>query len=122
MDLSKAYDIRKWSFIYLALREASIPENLCALIMACITSVQTNVLWNGSRSDFFHPKRGLRQGDPLSPYIFVICMNKLSHLISHEVVIGRWKSLRAGSQGPSISHLMFSNDLLLFGQTSTSQM
>lgn len=85
VDLAKSYDRLKWSFIHLVLLEAKIPEKLVSIIMTCITSVQTNVMWNGNRSPFFNPQRGIRQGDPLSPYIFVLCMDKLSHLISHEV-------------------------------------
>lgn len=53
--------------------------------MQCVTTVNTNVLWNGRRSDCFAPQRGIRQGDPMSPYLFVLCMDKLTHLIEEEV-------------------------------------
>jgi hypothetical protein len=49
-------------------------------------------------------------------------MDKLSHLISHAVDEGRWKTMRAGRNGPLVSHLMFADDLLLFGEASTNQM
>ncbi|MCH82717.1 putative ribonuclease H protein, partial [Trifolium medium] len=92
------------------------------VIMHSVTSVETNVKWHGARADYFRPQRGIRQGDPISPYIFVLCMYKLSHLITQAVEEGRWKTLRAGRNGPMVSHLMFADDLLLFGEANDRQM
>lgn len=50
-----------------------------------VTSVETNIKWNGVKFEYFILHRGIRQGDPISPYIFVLCLDKLSHLISHVV-------------------------------------
>jgi hypothetical protein len=98
-----------------------LPENVINLIMHMVTSVETNVKWNGARADYFRPQRGIRQSDPISPYLFAMCIDKLSHLISHEVNIGDWKALRAGRGGPLVSHLMFADDLLLFGEATENQ-
>lgn len=122
VDLAKAYDMLKWSFIKEVLIEVGLPVPLISFVMQCLTSVKTNVLWNGSRSEFFMSERGIRQGDPMSPYIFVLCMDKLSHLISHAVDNGRWKPMRAGRNGPMVSHLMFAADLLLFGKASVEHL
>lgn len=122
VDLSKAYDKLKWSFIWKILDEIGLPENVVHIIMSSITSVKTNVKWNGVRSDFFSPQRGIRQGEPISPYLFVLCMDKLSHLISQCVEEGSWIGLKAGRNGPIISHMMFADDLLLFGQANMEQM
>jgi hypothetical protein len=81
--------------------------------MEGVTSVQTNVKWNGVRADFFKTQRGIRQGDPMSPYLFVLCMeDMLSHIISEAVYDGDW----------IVSHLMFADDLLLFDQATGRQM
>ncbi|KAK2417953.1 hypothetical protein QL285_040194 [Trifolium repens] len=122
VDLSKAYDRLSWEFIYQVLLEIKIPDEMINVIMHCVTSVKSNVLWNGSRSDFFTPQCGVRQGDPMSPYLFVLCMDKLSHLIAEAIEEGRWKPMRAGKNGPPISHLMFVDDLLLFGQATGENM
>lgn len=90
VDLAKPLDRLRWSFIYGILVEISFPQVLINFIMNRVSSVKTNVSWNGSRSEFFSPIRGVRQGDPLSPYFFVLCMDKLFHLISHQVDIGVW--------------------------------
>jgi ribonuclease HI len=122
VDLSKAYDRLNWDFIKKVLTEVNLPNEMINVIMSCITSVQSNVLWNGSRSEFFTPHCGVRQGDPMSPYLFVLCMDKLTHLIAEAVENGKWKPMRAGRSGPSISHLMFADDLLLFGQAVDENM
>jgi ribonuclease HI len=90
--------------------------------MHSITSVETNVKWNGARGNFFRPQRGIRQGDPISPYLFVMCIDKLSHLIIQAVNEGKWKAPKAGKHGPIVSHLMFADDLLLFGEATEEQM
>ncbi|WJX78916.1 hypothetical protein P8452_62093 [Trifolium repens] len=79
-------------------------------------------MWHGSRSDFFTTGRGIRQGDPMSPYIFVLCMDKLTHLIAESVDSGNWHPLKAGRSGPPISHLMFADDLFLFGKATDMNM
>lgn len=122
VDLARAYDRLSWDFIHGVLLEIGLLVIMIDLIMECISSVKTNVIWGGSRSVFFSPTRGIRQGDPVSPYIFVLCMDKLSHLIMEAVEEGSWHPLKAGKNGPLISHLMFADDLLLFGQATRSEM
>jgi hypothetical protein len=104
------------------LAEIKLPEKMINIIMHSITSVETNVKWHGARAEYFRPQRGIRQGDPISPYLFVLCMDKLSHLICHAVEEGRWKTLRAGRNGLVVSHLMFADNLLLFGEATGRQM
>lgn len=55
------------------------------LIMHAVSSVEANMNLNDARNSFFLPQRGIRQGDPISPYLFVLCMDKLSHFIEQEV-------------------------------------
>jgi hypothetical protein len=122
VDLAKAYDKLSWNFIHMTLREVGIPVEMINVIMYSVRTVNTNVRWNDTRSEYFAPKKGLRQGDPISPYLFVICMDKLSHLICEAVEKGDWTAMKAGRNGPMVSHQMFADDLLLFGQATTSQM
>lgn len=58
VDLTKAYDMLRWSCIHDVLREIGLPVDLIRFIMTCISFVQTNVLWNGARSPYFSPQRG----------------------------------------------------------------
>ena len=72
-------------------------------------------------TEMFQPTRGIRQGDPLSPYVFVACMERLSHIIDAECQLGRWKPLQASRGGPQISHLMFADDVVLFAEGTVEQ-
>ncbi|KAL4321960.1 hypothetical protein AHAS_Ahas14G0162700 [Arachis hypogaea] len=84
-------------------------------------SSSLSLMWNGNRLDDFQPNRGLRQGDPMSPYLFVICMERLSCLIARQMEVGRWKSVTVSRGGPVISHLLFADDLILFCKAKKSQ-
>lgn len=79
------------------------------------------MILNGDLSKAFSADRGVRQGGPLSPYIFVLCIEKLSHLIQTSAEIGQWKPIKSSQHGPLVSHLFFANDLILFAEASTSQ-
>lgn len=78
-DLAKAYDRVQWAFIEDMLRVAGFPPKLCEFIMQCTTSAVIHVHLNGHPSWEFTPERGIRQGDPLSLYIFSLCMERLFH-------------------------------------------
>ncbi|KAM2052768.1 hypothetical protein ACFX1T_002484 [Malus domestica] len=94
IDLSKAYDRLSWGFIAYVLSEIGIDRSLLQLILSCISSVSFRAIVNGELSDAFQPGCGIRQGDPFSPYLFVIYMEKLNHLITHEVNKKRWKPVK----------------------------
>nr|KYP49326.1 LINE-1 reverse transcriptase isogeny [Cajanus cajan] len=85
-----------------------------------VTSAKLSLLWNGECLESFSPKRGLRQGDPLSPYLFVLCMERLGHIIQEQVSAGVWAPLKLGSDGPPLSHLFFADDVLLFSKATPS--
>ena len=84
IDLEKAYDKLKWSFIRDMLFRANPPMDLIEVIMSCVSTVSTSILVNGEAFDPFYPSRGIRQGDPLSPYLFILRMDFLGQLIEEK--------------------------------------
>lgn len=121
VDLEKAYDRLSWEFINETLSEARIPPELIQVIMACITSTSMRVLWKGETTDTFIPSRGICQGDPLSPYIFVLCIEHLSHGILNAVDAGKWRPITLARNGILLSHLFFADNLLLLTEASAEQ-
>lgn len=96
-------------------------EQLIRIVMSCLASSRLSVLWNEKCLEEFKPERGLRQGDPLSLYLFVLCMEVLGGHIKTALEGCKWKTCVASKGGPKISHLFFVDDLLLFGETSKKQ-
>lgn len=77
LDMAKAYDCVEWSFLLDMMRALGFPHDFCNRIEVCITAVTYIVLINGSSTGFIQPKRGLRQGDPMSHFLFLICVEGL---------------------------------------------
>lgn len=75
--LEKAYDRLKWSFMEETLHDVGLPEGLIGVIMRLVRSDSCRLLWNGEATNAIQPSRGLRQECPLSPYLFVMYMEKL---------------------------------------------
>lgn len=113
LDLEKAFDRLEWSFIYKMLNYFKFRPAISALTLNCITSSRISILVNDSMTEYFSPSRGIRQGCPLSPCIFILCMEMFSRLISHQVDICQWDPIHLSPRDTSISHLFFADDLTL---------
>nr|KYP46734.1 Retrovirus-related Pol polyprotein LINE-1 [Cajanus cajan] len=121
IDFEKAYDRLKWSFVKDTLMDIGLPLHFVDIVWACITSPRFRMLWNGEALEEFKPTRGIRQGDPLSPYLFVLCMERLFHLITAAIETHHWKPVKLSRDGPPLSHLAFADDLVLFAEASLDQ-
>ncbi|KAL8143636.1 hypothetical protein V2J09_016668 [Rumex salicifolius] len=114
VDLAKVYDRVKWEFLRSVLHQAGLPTHLVEVIMLFQTRGAMNILWNGAQAHSLMPLRGIRQGDPLSPYLFVLCMVRLFLIIQGAVECGHWNPVTIGNV--QLLHLFFVDDLVLFPQ------
>ena len=99
VDLEKAYDKIERSFIRKVLINDNLPHKLVDLIMSCISSVSTSILFNRGNVDPIFPSRGIRQGNLLSSYLFILCLEVLGHIIEENAVKGDGFLLKAPTIG-----------------------
>jgi hypothetical protein len=113
IDLSKAFDRVNWSYIRLLLTHLGFEVPFIKWIMACITSVSFAVLINGAASPFFTSEKGLRQGCPLSPLLFLLVAEGLSRAILNAVRTGEFHGIQI-TTSQRLTHLLFVDDILIF--------
>lgn len=121
LDMSKVYDRVEWLFLERIILKLGFAKEWVDKIMMCVTTVSYSFNINGDRVGRVIPDRGLRQGDSLSPYLFLFCAEGLSHLIQraeHSKQISKF-SLSKG--GPPITRLFFANDSILFFKATAQE-
>ena len=114
LDMSKAFDRVEWAFIEKVMRKMRFNENWIMLVMKCFSSVSYSVIINGTMYGNIIPSRGLRQGDPLSPYLFLLCAEGLSALINDATRNNQLNGISICRGAPKVSHLFFADDSLFF--------
>ncbi|KAL0378749.1 UNVERIFIED_CONTAM: Retrovirus-related Pol polyprotein from type-1 retrotransposable element R2 [Sesamum radiatum] len=119
LDVSKAYDRVEWRILESVLLRLGFHHKFVHLTMSCVTTVSFSFLLNGEQFGFIRPRRGLRQGDPLSPYLFLFCAEAFSGLIRKAEVEGRIRGVAVSRRASPISHLLFADDTLIFCEAST---
>ena len=116
LDISKAYDPVDWRYLRWMMMKMNFPSQLVELTLKCVESVSFRVLLNDTPTCPFVPSRGLRQGDLLSPFLFVICIEGFSTLLRKATKDGMIKRLKIGREAPEMTHLFFADDSLLLIQ------
>eukprot|EP00253_Pinus_taeda_P022503 PITA_22503 len=114
LDLSKAFDSLSWNYMEKILLAFGFNASWVHWIMSLLTSSFFSVLINGIPSETFHPSRGIRQGDPLSPFLFIIAAEGLGRSVKHAQQANRLKGLSFHNT-PVATHQQFVDDTMLYG-------
>ncbi|OMO94054.1 reverse transcriptase [Corchorus capsularis] len=110
----EAYDRVEWDFLHALLLKLGYNSIWTDWILECVRCVSYTIVINGKSSRMILPSRGLRQGDPLSPYLFLLVIDALSRLIQVGMDTGYIEGLKLAINCPEISHLLFADDSLFF--------
>ena len=114
LDVSKAYDWVEWAFLKGIMTKLGFPEVWIERVMCCVSTPSFSIQINGKSYGHIIPSRRLRQGDPLSLYLFLLCAEGFSSLLARAEAENKLHGVSICRRAPSISHLLFADDSLLF--------
>jgi len=116
LDIEKAYDHVNWDILFYVMKRMGFGERWIGWIRHCISSASYAVLVNGSPTEFFSASRGIRQGNPLSPLLFLLVMEVFTRMIEAASTAGLIFRFSLGPMNAtmSISHLLFADDTSYF--------
>ncbi|KAL9671160.1 hypothetical protein QQ045_008726 [Rhodiola kirilowii] len=114
LDMSKAYERVEWPFLEKLMLKMGFAERWMDRVMRCVKSVSYQVRVNGNVSGVIKPGRGLRQGDPLSPYLFLLCTEVLNAKLWLGEIRGQISEVRICRRASVVTHLLFADDSIFF--------
>ncbi|XP_072056255.1 secreted RxLR effector protein 78-like [Arachis hypogaea] len=112
--MNKAYDRLEWDFFEKVLMKLDFAEKWVELVIKCVRSAHYRVKGNGELSKRIKPQRGLRQGDPLSPYLFILAAEMFTILMQEAQEKGYITGLKIAPTAPVLTHLLFADDCIIF--------
>ncbi|KAJ9543812.1 hypothetical protein OSB04_023519 [Centaurea solstitialis] len=116
VDFEKAYDSVNWNFLLDVLKSMGFGVKWCNWIRACLRSSRISVLVNGSPTEEFTMEKGIRQGDPLAPFLFLVVAEGLHIMVEEAKEKGLYKGLKVGNKEVVLSHLQYADDAIFFGE------
>ena len=114
LDMNKAYNRVEWTFLEKIMRKLGFNEKWIILMMLCVSIVSYSILINGTPNGYIRPTRGIRQGDPISQFLFLICLEGLHGLLTQSAMRGDIHGFSISRRSPTLTNLLFANDSLLF--------
>lgn len=120
-DMLKAYDRIEWCFIEKLLEKMRFDNTWIWWTMKCVKMVTYTILLNGHTHGFIKPGRGIRQGDLMSHFLFILCAEALVHILNKAEAACRLNGIQLSVNGPSVYHLLFTDDSLLMCQTTVGE-
>ena len=121
LDISKAYDQVEWQFLQSVMEKMGFLVTWIERVKSCVTTPSFSILVNGKAYGMIHPTRGIRQGDLLLPYLFLLCAKGFTALLAQAESKGRIKGVSIYRSAPKVTNLMFADDSLLFCQATQAE-
>lgn len=118
LDMSKAYNRVEWEFVILMLQKIGLKDSWIQKIRMCIETVSYFVTLNGDVGETFLPTRGLRQGDPLNPYQFLVCDEDYPLFFDRRLLTKVLRGYRINKYAPLATHFFLVDDSLIFGEST----
>ena len=118
LDMSKAYDRIEWIYLEFLMKWIGFDDRWVALVMEWITTISYSILINGEPSQVIQPSGGIRQGDLLSHYLFLLCTEGLHSLMCQASEFGQIWGVSICKKGPRLTYLFFANNSLVFYKSS----
>lgn len=121
VDVSKAYDRLEWSFVESMLHKFGFHTDWISRIMTCVTTVSYSFLRKGEVFGDINLKRGIRQGDHISPYLYILCAEGFLAIIRNYEANGLLHGCKIARGAPSVSHHLYADDCYFFFRASNSE-
>lgn len=121
LDFEKAFDNLNWNFLFKMMQQMGYPHKWIGWIRECLSTAWISVLVNGAPTKQFKTHKGIRQGDPLSPFLFIIAAEGLNRLFLEAIEQGKLKGMSVVEGGPIITHLQFADDTIIFCNASMEE-
>ena len=121
LNMSKAYNRVEWAFLEKIMRKLGFNEKWVTLMMLCVSIVSYSVMINGAPKGYICLTRGIRQGGPISPFLFLICTEGLHGLLTKSAVREDIHGFLINRRSPILTHLLFTDDSLLFCRSNVDE-
>ena len=114
LDFQRAYDSVNWTFLKMVMLKLGFGRKWIGWVMNCVSTASMSILLNGTPLKPFKMEKGLRQGDPLSPYLFILVSEVLVYLMKKANDLNRIEAVQIGKDKVQLKHLQFADDTLIF--------
>ncbi|KAL8122999.1 hypothetical protein AgCh_011101 [Apium graveolens] len=121
IDVSKAYDRLEWHFLEAMMQKFGFNSVWIDRVMKCVITVSYSFVQDGEIFGDVQPQRGIRQGDPMSPYLYILCAEGLSSMIRRHEQVGLLHGCSIARGAPPVSHLLFADDSYFFFRATKSE-
>jgi hypothetical protein len=121
LDMEKAFDSMEWVFLLKILSSLGFHRTWIQWISQCLTTSSFSILLDGASYGKFSPTRGLRQGDPISHFLFILGSEILSRLLLREENLGTLHGIKIARLNPPISYLLFADNVMIISKAKNAE-